>query len=180
MIAAARMQDFAARGLSPTQAAREAGVARATICRAEVRSGVTLTRKACGDEWVVDHRAAVQDMKLLDAVEYLLDVIERIVIPGDAAVAWDWPGVHLAPQQKRLVYALASARATPVSREALWHAIRSSSGAEDAPNGGKLVDVVLSRVRPVLQAAGIRVVTTFGMGWHLEVPPGFVWPWGAA
>jgi hypothetical protein len=177
MLSADDLRGMAERGLCPTHAALAAGVSRAQVNRSERRHGVTLPRAMQGSAILrTDHREAVQDMKPLDAVEYLLGVIEAIIAPVDVDVVWNWPGAHLCPQEKRVLRVLALSR-LPVSRETLFGALNGDRAAPPMEGDGKIVYVILRRVRRKVAPSGVKVVCHFGIGWTLDAPPGFVWPW---
>lgn len=167
---------FADRRLHPTAAAREAGVSRGTVARAAARHGVVLPRGT--NVMRIDHREAVQDMKPLDAVEYLLGVIETFMPPIDLDLAWNWPGERMTPQEKRLVRVLAMSH-VPVPRDVLFGALQGDRVAPRIEASDKLVDVVLARVRRKVAPQGVRIVNHYGHGWTVEAPAGFVWPWEA-
>lgn len=176
MLGADDLRAFRAEGLHLSAAARVAGVSRQSVVRAERRCGVVLTRRQPG--WIlrIDHREAVQDMKPMEAVEYLLDVLESIIAPVDLETAWAWPGQHMTPQEKRALRVLALAR-LPVSRETLFAALNADRAGAPMEGDGKIVDVVLCRVRGKVAAAGVVLVNHRGVGWTVTAPAGFVWPW---
>lgn len=176
MLSADDLQDMADRGLHFAAAARVANVSRWAVEQAEIRHGLRLPRV---EILRVDHREVVQDMKPLAAVEYLLDVIEAILPPIDADLDWAWPGIHLTPQEKRVVRVLALSR-LPVSRELLFGALNGDRASLPLEGDGKIVDVLLCSLRRKLSPAGLRIVNHYGMGWTVELPEGFVWPWAVA
>lgn len=179
MVDAAQMEEFAERGLHLAAAARAAGVSADAIRRAEGRHGVSLRRIAPGHVLRVDHREVVQDLKPMDAVEYLLDVLEAIIAPVSADVAWEFPGTTMTPQEKRVLRVIALSR-VPVNRETLYGALNGDRVAHPMEGNGKIVDVVLCRVRAKVAQFGVRIVNRHGIGWSVEVPRGFVWPWAVA
>jgi hypothetical protein len=162
----------------PEQAARQMGLTRTTIFRAEDRLGVKLRRAVPGEGLYVNHREIVQDMKPLDAVNYLLEVLENFLVPPTDA-GWSFPSVKLTPQQRIVVRALAEARGRALSRDALHSALMSSRIGEKEPDT-RLVDVQISRLRRACSHLPFKVVTIWGVGWRIDAHPGFVWPWQIA
>lgn len=175
MLSAGALQEMADRGLHPAAAARVANVSRWAVGQAELRHGLRLPRV---EILRVDHREAAQDMKALDAVEYLLDVIEAIITPLEVDLAWAWPGAHLCPQEKRLLRVLALSR-LPVNRATLFGALNGDRAAPPMEGDGKIVDVILCKLRKKIAGAGVRIVNDHGVGWSVAPPAGFVWPWEA-
>lgn len=128
---------------------------------------------------VMDYREHVQDMKPLEAVDYLLDLLDFFVAAPDADIAWTWPGAHLTPAQKRVVRALAQfggLQGGAVTRDQIMSVVYGSRNHDDWPDA-KIISVHLYRLRPILAEAGIEVAGVWGMGWRITVPDGFVWPW---
>lgn len=167
------LQDAARDGETPWSLARRAGVADIGIRRAEKRHGIRLNRER---EKPRDYRAAVQDMKPLDAVEYLLEVIAQI--SNAPPPAWVFPGVHLSKGERKLLFALAEARGRVLTKAALMSAYMAGREADDEPEL-KLIDVMICHLRRKLAGTGIEIVTAWGVGWSISAPDGFVWPWEA-
>lgn len=164
-----------AQGLYPTALARKLGTSRVAVLFAEQADGIRLNRCIPGERPLkADYRAAVEDMKPLAAVEYLLSVIDGL--QDKPAQVWELPGVHLTRGERNVLYALARAKGRTLSRDALLSAYMIDRGADDAPNV-KLVDVYICKLRKKLAATGATIRNSHGFGYGLSVPDGFVWPW---
>lgn len=115
-------------------------------------------------------------MKPLDAVNYLLDLLDFLLPPPVAECEWQFASGKLPPQGKRLVRLLASARGAVVSREAMFGALYGDRPDADWPEG-RGIEVVLCKVRKVVTAEGLVLKTHWGVGVALHAPKDFIWPW---
>lgn len=164
-----------ASGLYRAKAAEHYNVSTATIDRAERREGIKLARSVRGETgFDRDHRDAVQDMQPLEAVEYLLEVIEALRAPVHHE--WQLPGVHLTRSERQIVYALVTSGPRILTRSRAMDALMFGREADDPPQD-KIVDVFVSRLRQKLSGCGITITTHWGQGWTISAPDGFVWPW---
>lgn len=127
----------------------------------------------------IDHRAAVQDMRPLDAVDYLLDVIEAIAPPASHTAQWDFDGVHLTRSQKKILRAIAAGRGAIVTRDQVYAALVADRRECDWPTY-KSVEVQLCFMRRRLAGSPVRIETVFGQGYRIAAPVGTVWPWERA
>ena len=151
------------------------GMNRSAVRRREKATGIMLPRKPIGTGR--SHRDVVQDMKPLDAVEYLLEVIESLR-PTDLA-DWTFPGAHFSPSEKRILRAIVKAAPRILTRDGAMDAIMAHRAGDDAPDP-KLFDVFIFNIRRKLRGQPVKIVTHRGLGWTVETDPGFVWPWEAA
>lgn len=122
----------------------------------------------------VDHREVVQDMRPLEAVEYLLGIIEEAIDPPDPAVAWTMPGVALSPQQKRALRVLAAGRGGVVTNDTLIKAIRADHATEAHT---RAVTVMICKLRQALSGLPVSITNVWGQGYALSVPIDWCWPW---
>lgn len=160
-------------GQSQADAARRFGVTHVTILRAEHRHGIHLDRRRERQPWTT-HRDAVADMRPADAVEYLLEVIASL--QDEVKPSWRWPGVHLTPKHKLLLRCLADAKGAVVPRALLMRAYMVGSAGSVGPDL-KVLDVQICKLRPIIAPHGIGIMTSWGEGYALYAPAGFVWPW---
>lgn len=174
-IAAQDLRDAVAEGMHPTALAGRLGTTRATVYRAERKFGVVLNRGKPGKPQF-DARKAVQDMRPMDAVEYLLDLIDAIGI-GEPAATWEWPGVHLTVQEKLILRKLGSRPLRAMSRDHLMAALEAVGSQAEC---GNFISVRVSQLRKYLAHEPIRFVSVHGVGYRIEAPSGYVFPWEAA
>lgn len=162
-------------GLSQTELAAQMGVTSSCIRKWEKAIGVRLPRKPSGTGR--SHRDVVRDMKPLEAVEYLLEVIEsmRRVTADD----WVFSGVHFTASERRLLRAIAEAAPRVLTRDGAMDALMEPRAGDDAPEA-KIIDVHICKIRRKLRGQPVRIVTHWGLGWTIETGPGFRWPWESA
>ncbi len=123
------------------------------------------------------HRDIVADMKPLDAVAHLLDLMDWLVAPIDCGRApLNWPGVRLVGMECAVLRRLAMDVNRPVSREhllRLWYLTRSEA---EMPVDG-LIDVYICRLRAKLKSTPVSIETWRGHGYALRAPRGVIFPW---
>lgn len=121
------------------------------------------------------YRQEISGMPPGDAVDYLLEVIAGLV---DGRDDWVLPGASLSPQERVLLRALADRSPRILTRDAAMVAIMADRPGEDEPDP-RLIYVKISHLRRKLSGAGlpVRILTSHGTGWSVEVAQGFVWPW---
>lgn len=174
-VTAEMLEIAAAQGMNPNQLAREAGVYRADVVRAERREMVSLKRAVREDAMKGrDYRDAVQDMRPIDAVEYLLGVIDELV--DRPAQPWALPGVMMTVGERNVFYTLARAKGRIVSKVGIMRGYMLGRGADDEPEL-KIIDVFVSRLRKKLSGTGIEIFTQWGVGYRMTAPTDVVWPW---
>lgn len=118
-------------------------------------------------------RKQIAGMSDAEAKDYLLDVLDEIF---PAQEIWDFPGIHLTRDQKRIVKRLARVPGAPVTREALHASVYFDRMSDDQPEI-KILDVQISKARRQLRKVGIEIITIWGEGYRLEVQPGYRFPW---
>lgn len=109
----------------------------------------------------------VEEMKPLDAVDYLLGVIEQtdsIKEPGVDECSEI--GFEFTPTEARLVRALKRADGSPVSKDSLYTAMYFDRTSDDELPGPKIVDVIVCKIRKKL--VGYKIKTRRGFGYALE------------
>lgn len=163
-------------GLSPFQLATQLAVHHTTVLRAEKQEGVMLERslRRGGKQRLPSHREIVQDMKLLDAVEYLLGVIEDAIPPEHVVSAWKFAGVHFTLAEKRIIQALANAGGRVVSKEAMLDAATMENG--DPPDI-LIINVYICKIRRKAKNLPFQIITHWGLGYSIEASADYVWPW---
>ena len=113
-------------------------------------------------------RNAVQDMKPIDAVEYLLGIVEggTWVTDGVHHDIDEW-GVDLTGTMRRILIALYD-KGSLVSHGALYDAVYfDRADADDLPDL-KIITVYISKMRPRLPKH-VSIETVWGRGFRLEV-----------
>lgn len=147
-------------GMSARDMAKEFGVSIGAMRSALTRRSLYPTK-----EIEQSLRSKVQAMKPLDAVEYLLGVVEMLSLvkpKDDHPVDIDWP--ELTPLQRRLAIALYDHMGQTVSREALYEALYFDKW--DAPEPSTLnVFVCQTRAKT---PPGHRIITDRGVGFRME------------
>lgn len=114
-----------------------------------------------------DHREIVQDMKPLDAVDYLLGIIELNAPALTDVSASDIVGVWLRPIQGRIVATLLAANGGVVSKGRIFDAIYCDVvSADDLPDI-KTLDMHVCLTRKRLKGSRFSINTHWGVGYSL-------------
>lgn len=164
-------------GHNTASAAREMGVSRTTITRAEQTHGIRFARSTVEGRLYRSHRERVADMKPLEAVDYLLNVVEMMVEAEKPALGlWILAGVRLTRAERNMFYALAKARGRVLSKDTLLTSIMTGREGDDEP-AIKIVDVYACKIREKIKDQPYRLITHWGLGYSIEAPSGHVWPW---
>lgn len=167
------------------EAAARLGVAPATIARAERVYGLRLERApggapggpVTGLRSVDAYREAVQSMRPLDAVEFLLAEIGAFLPEDSPPWASAFEPAGLTASEARIVAAIVAARGRTATRAALHAALYSDSVEAPEP---KIIDVYICKIRRKIGQLPFRIVTVWGEGFRLEVAPGVCAPWDIA
>lgn len=114
----------------------------------------------------MNHRDKVQDMKPLEAVDYLLHVIDQIQPKIDDDHAVDELGLPFTPKERLTLISLFEANGRVLSKYQITDA--THAGCEDEPEL-KTVDVRVCNIRRKLKGTGWNIVTAWGRGYRLEV-----------
>ena len=124
------------------------------------------------------HRDAVDDMRPLDAVQYLLDVIESAQLDNsrDDSLAMAAHGFTL--QESIVLNMLLRAKGAICSHVKLADAISRGRAVEDYLVSN-MVAVRICGIRKKLPE-GFRVETAWGAGYRLVREPGALLPWETA
>lgn len=119
-------------------------------------------------------RAIVMDMTPLAAVDFLLDMIGDLVgvLPDGRDIGW--PDVHLSPSERAILQILVRNEGRLVSYEAILSSLYAHNSEQPE---GNILKVFMSRMRPKLAGRGVRIATSYGVGWTLTRDPGVVFPW---
>lgn len=108
------------------------------------------------------YREQVQNMKTLDAVEYLLLVIDRLIEDTQ-----DHAGVPLTKRQKMIFGLLWKRRGHAVSKDAIYDCCYGGVAMAKLPEP-KVIDVLVFQLRQRLEPTGWRIVTRRDFGYMLE------------
>ena len=171
-----QLLDAQSRGLSVSQLAREAGCHRNTAVKSASDYGVALRRGNRLDGWPTP-REIVQPMAPLDAVAFLLELIDALVAPVPEVLDWRDTGLALTVLERRLVMCLAERPGRTVPREWLLRALYGDRSVDEWP-AEKTLDVHICHARRKLCGSGMEIRTEWGVGFSLHAPAGYVWPWG--
>jgi len=164
-----------AQGMYPTQLANELGVECASVCRAEERHQVRLIRcPKDSSNMVPSVRQIIEDMKPMEAVEFLLTVIGDITGTDREDEQVFWPDACLTRIEARVFRALLRWEGHPVSQERLYELVYP--GVYDGPHIDTL-RVHVWRLRRKIEGRGVRIETVRGVGLRLVRTPGTVFPW---
>jgi hypothetical protein len=154
--------EYLGSGLSIKDVAEEVGASKTATRLCLARRDVRLT-----PEDAKTLRRRVDDMKPLDAVQFLLSVIEQI---SWVSLESEHPTdiIDATISQRRLLRALYDANGKPLSKDALLAAMTSAyASADDVPQM-KVVDVQVCKLRPKLKGSRWEIVTIWGMGYQLN------------
>lgn len=124
------------------------------------------------------HRDAVQDMKTLDAVEYLLGVIENANMDNCHSLTVEMNLHGFTPQEAILLNALIRANEAVCNREHLMDAICCGRREQDLPLD-KIIDVRICGIRKKLPE-GFSIQNVRSVGYRLVRERGALLPWEAS
>lgn len=179
-----KMAALAQAGCTPTQAASALGTSRAAIRRMEQATGVSFRRDdrtglkpredavetALQAEVVLidpeDLRERAMDMKPLDAVDFLLGILEGLTHRLPVMTLEPWPGIRLSKQEARLLHHLDLRDGKAATKEALMSALYHEEPG-DWPDI-KIIDVFVCKLRRKLEETPFSIVTVCGVGYRLE------------
>gem|GEM_PF-4573471 len=122
---------------------------------------------------LLPHRAAplrqiVEDMRPIDAVEYLIGVIEQLeAVKPRGSHPIDGIGVHWTETERRILVALYDANG-PLSRDAIFNALYfDRADADDLPSH-KIIDVMVFKIRRKLPAEFGAIKAEWAYGYRFE------------
>lgn len=179
-----KMAALAQAGCTTTQAASALGTSRASIRRMEQSTGVLFRRDdrtglkpredavetALQAEAVLidpeDLRERAMDMKPLDAVDFLLGILEGLTHRLPVMTLEPWPGMRLSKQEARLLHHLDLRDGKVATKEALMAALYHEEPG-DWPEI-KIIDVFVCKLRKKLEETPFSIVTVLGVGYRLE------------
>jgi DNA-binding response OmpR family regulator len=120
-------------------------------------------------------RDQVQDMKPLDAVEWLLGIVEMLVAPAEL----DWNlcgGVKLENHERRIFRLLAARSPEGCHKDAIYAAMTADKADCYWPDV-RIVQVKICTLRRKLIGTPFRIETLWGSGYRMIREPGAAWPW---
>jgi transposase-like protein len=169
------LQACARDGMGVTDVARDLGLTRSKVYWWSRKHGVALPKKPCHRNHlapVEQVRAQVQDMTPLDAVEYLLALMESHL--GHSEIVCHWPDVPLQPMQRALVQYLYLREGRICTKAAIMDALYAHS--QTPPDEG-ILPVMVSHLRRKLAGTGYQIETIWGVGYRMTRAAGAVFPW---
>ena len=124
-----------------------------------------------------NYRKAVEDMRPLDAVEYLLTVIEDLLPPRDQVADVRLHGFSETQAEMLLVLT----RSKFLSYSHATAIVMRGRDRDKSPNHDA-VRVYISAIRKRIAAmgGGIKILNEINMGWRIEREKGFKFPWESA
>jgi two-component system cell cycle response regulator CtrA len=179
-----KMAALAQVGATPSQAAAALGTSRASVTRMEKATGVTFRRdektglkplegavEAALQAGALlvdpDHlRERAMDMKPLDAVDFLLGIVEGLTHRLPEMTLEPFPGLLLSKMEARLLHHLDLRDGKPCTKEALMAALYHSEPG-DWPEV-KIIDVFVCNLRKKLKGTPFTIHTIWGVGYRLE------------
>jgi hypothetical protein len=176
----AKMAVLARAGATQTQAAEELGTSRASVARMERATGVTFRRDnytglrsdlsdvVYEDAVLIDPedlRQRAYDMKPLDAVNYLIGILEGLTHRLPDMTLKPWPGMRLSKVEARLLHHLDIRGGRVCTREAIMTALYHSEPG-DWPDI-KIVDMFVCKLRKKLVQTPFTIETVWGVGYRL-------------
>lgn len=158
--------------LSPTELAKEVGCDRCTAANAAKNLGVRLRNGQRRRSGISEIRHVASGMKPVDAVEFLLGIIQD-QNPPEAGL---WPGIDLSPGE-RAVFAVIWAKGGKIAtRRAIEVALFPDPDSTPV-SAAKILDITIFRLRKKIAGTGAHIRTMRGEGFYLERDPGTVFPW---
>ena len=110
-----------------------------------------------------DHlRQIINDMKQMDAIEFLLQILDR----DDEALSLDDLGISLTNTEHKLFSYLVASEGKTVTKDQLYDALYTMRASGELPIP-KVVDVYVSRLRKVLRNTDYVIETMHGRGYRL-------------
>jgi hypothetical protein len=150
-------------GLTAAQIAEELDTTQHNVRLLSYKHGLKIPN---GKHPVYSVRELAKDMKPLDAVEYLLGVIEQLEeIKFVAPVERNAWGVHWRPQEARVLGALMATPNNMVSHESLYNALTYDRVDADELPHTNLLKVIVSHIRRKLPEEKGTVVLIWGQGY---------------
>lgn len=166
----------AADGESLAAVAREVGMNRSSLRRLAVRHGVKFTPR--GSRWTFSPRRMVEDMRPIEAVDFLVDLLETM--QGYPDNIGRFPGDPLCESERVVFSVLYHGLGRNVPRARVYDILYAGRAPSDLPDP-KGLDVRVCNIRDKLAGVGaFSISTVHGFGWRLDAEPGYRFPWERA
>lgn len=167
------LRAMAESGLCAAEISEEIGVSSYSVRRAAGRQGIAMRNGTSEPRTRMQRlRREIDDMRPLDAVEYLLDILAEVIGADDQACVW--PDIHLTAMPRAVCQALYARENEIMSRAYLMEALYG--GMADAPSD-KIIDVFVCKARKALHGTGFLIKTIHGQGFRMQRESGTVFPW---
>ena len=111
-------------------------------------------------------RQIAEDMKPVDAVYYLLGIIEQFDLIVSEPHPVDEIGVHISDMPRRLLMALIEASPRYMSKDAIYNALYFDRASGDDLPSLKIIDVFVCKLRAVLPRDIGEIETVWGKGYR--------------
>lgn len=157
-------------GFTPTDIEEITGIRRSTLTRCLQLNGIDYdTAHKTPIEDCMNYRVEVADMRPLDAVEYLLDLMEFMFPPDNSFPQIDALDLGLTRQQAALLNFLWVRKGTVCTKDSLHAFLCNRKTSEAEWPVPKIVDVLICRLRKALKVTSWTIHTHWGEGYRLEV-----------
>jgi len=167
-------------GMNSQSIADELDVSRSAVNRACVKFGLQKPGRGELAHLLKSVRKVVFEMQPLDAINYLLDILENVVPGQSVSEISDFHTnlpFRLTGSEARLLFSLYKARGRMLSKDRLMNELYLHCHAdEDFPNM-KIIDVFVCKLRNKLKKSGlpIEIITYWGIGYGLSEKSRFPW-----
>lgn len=170
-----RLAKLAGLGFGAPYIAKEFQENECWVHRQATRLGITLPR---GRNVYPNYRSRVEELTALEAVDYLLNLVENLIPTHDEARMQEVLQHGFTRQESRVVLGLIDSSDGTISRGDAYSLILLHSNDVNDPPSTQAVDMVLSRVRKKLAGLdwGLEIETIRGVGYRLHKPEGFEVP----
>lgn len=152
---------YASEGATIWEVARAEGISYDAVRTRCYRAGVKLS-----EENAKTVRQIAEGMKPLEAVEYLLTVIEAN--EREAASEWEAIGVDLTALEQKIFAALHKNLGRTVTKDRIYDAAYACKISADELPSIKIIDVLIHRLRSKL-SDHYSINTVWGVGYRMEL-----------
>lgn len=164
------IEEFASDGMTLNQIASALGCSYESVRRIVGRAGIPVL-----SEGHRDLRQIVNDMTPLNAVEFLLDLIQEAIPTYQKDHPVDHLGLNFGPQERIILLHLAANPDRTYSKESIYSAMYAH-----VPGGSEteiqIVAVLIRKIRIKLTRTSICILNKPGVGYKVVDPDGLLRP----
>lgn len=166
-LTASTLRELVDQGKTTAQIADLYDLPDSTVRGRANRAGIKLSRSRAPDI-----RSIAEEMEPLDAVEYLIGVVEQLQAITGVETAQETWGFHLTKTERRILSSLVSASPRTLNRETIFNAMYYDvADADDLPEI-KIVAVLICRIRKKMPANVGHIHNVWGQGYRFEPAEG--------